>query len=59
MRNSYEGPPLLLDPTPAFIIQAWRGMASDRAPKIILGALLSRTWDIKIAHLVLIFKLQH
>ena len=48
MRISYEGPPLLLDPTPAFIIQAWRGMASDRAPKIILGALLSRTWDIKI-----------
>ena len=40
-------------------------MASDRAPisqhmrKIILEALLSRTLDIKIARLVLIFKLQH
>ena len=33
--------------------------APQRAPKIILGALLSRTLDIKIARLVLIFKLQH
>ena len=46
-------------------VQAWRGMVSDRArvpqhaPKIILAALLSRTLDIKIASLVLIFKLQH
>ena len=31
----------------------------QHAPKIILGALLSRTLDIKIAHLILIFKLQH
>ena len=34
-------------------------MASDRARKIILGALLSLTLDIKIARLVLIFKLQY
>ena len=32
---------------------------SEDAPKIILGALLSRTLDIKVARLVLIFKLQH
>ena len=44
-------------------MQAWRGMASDHArapqhaPKIILGVLLSRTSDIKIARLVLIFNL--
>ena len=45
------------------VVQAWRGMTSDHAPqhatKIILGALSSRILDIKIAHLVLIFKLQH
>ena len=40
-------------------------MASDRAhapqhaPKIILGALLLRTLDIKLARLVFTFKLQH
>ena len=43
--------------------QVWREMASDHerapqhTPKIILGALLSRTLDIKIARLVLIFNL--
>ena len=43
--------------------QAWRGMASDHVhapqhvPKINLGALLSRTLDIRIARLVLIFNL--
>ena len=43
--------------------QAWRGMASDHVcmpqyvPKINLGALLSRTLDIRIACLVLIFNL--
>ena len=48
-----------------FSTQAWGGMASDRAhaplhaPKITLGVLLSRIFDIKIARLVLIFKLQH
>ena len=46
-------------------IQAWQGMASDRThmpqhtPKITLGVLLSPTLDIKIACLVVIFKLQH
>ena len=45
--------------------QAWQGMASDHmcmsqhVPKIILGALLSRTLNIRIARLFLIFKLQH
>ena len=40
-------------------------MVSNRArtphhmPKIILGVLLSRTLDIRIARLILIFKLQH
>ena len=44
-------------------MQAWRGMASDHArapqhaPKIILGVLLARKLDIKIACLVLIFNL--
>ena len=32
-----------------------RGRARQHAPKIILGALLSRTLDVKIARLVLIF----
>ena len=32
-----------------------RGHARQHAPKIILGALLSRTLDVKIARLVLIF----
>ena len=48
------------------LYQAWREMVSDykrmpqHAPEIILGALLSsRTLDIKIAHLVLIFKLSY
>ena len=41
--------------------EEWRVIARlpQHAPKIILGALLSRTLDIKIARLVLIFKLQH
>ena len=53
------GPPYIAYP------QTPRGMASNwprapqRTPKIILGALLSCTLDIKIAHLVLNFKLQH
>ena len=33
--------------------------APRHTPKIILGALLSRTLNIKIARLVLIFRLQH
>ena len=33
--------------------------APQHAPKIILGALLLFTLDIKIARLILIFKLQH
>ena len=39
----------------------WQAIASmpHHAPKIILGVLLSHTLDIKIACLVLIFKLQH
>ena len=43
--------------------QAWQGMVSDRmrvpqhTPKIILGVLLSRALQLKIAHLVLIFNL--
>ena len=47
------------------LFQAWRGMTRDRTcasqhtPKIILGTLLLRTLDIKIARFVLIFKLQH
>ena len=32
-----------------------RGHARQHAPKIILGALLSRTLDVQIARLVLIF----
>ena len=41
--------------------EEWRAIARapQHAPKIILGALLSRTLDIKIARLILIFKLQH
>ena len=45
------------------VSKAWQAMVSDHgrapqhAPEIILGALLSRILDIKIAHLVLIFKL--
>ena len=36
-----------------------RSRAPEHSPNIILGALLSRTLAIKIARLVLMFKLQH
>ena len=41
--------------------EEWQAIARvpQHVPKIILGALLSPTLDIKIACLVLIFKLQH
>ena len=47
------------------LVQARRGMASNRAlvpqhtPKMILVVPLWHTLDIKIARLILIFKLQH
>ena len=41
--------------------EEWRAIARapEHAPRIILGALLSRTLAIKIDRLVLMFKLQH
>ena len=41
--------------------EEWRVIACvpQHAPKIILGVMLLRTWDIKIARLILIFNLQH
>ena len=41
--------------------EEWQAIAHtpQHAPNIILGVLLLRTLDIKIAHLILLFKLQH
>ena len=41
--------------------EEWQVIAwvPQHAPKIILGVMLLRTWNIKIARLILIFKLQH